>query len=182
MKRILYLAAPLLLALLAACSGSSEQQGPAVVTAVKVSNPLPIDRVDELVTITLSKEDYGALLENLELCADLGFLVEDFGAGTVIVREAAVVFAAEEIEPAILEIAAGIRGGKTDLTVRKMDDLYHSVACRAAIKAHDLSSERELQKIAEIVRSDRTLRYCPHGRPIAMVLSRQELQKQFGRE
>ena len=55
MKRILYLAAPLLLALLAACSGSSEQQGPAVVTAVKVSNPLPIDRVDELVTITLSK-------------------------------------------------------------------------------------------------------------------------------
>ena len=64
-------------------------------------------------------------------------------------------------------------------TVR--DELLHTVACKAAIKAGWKSDEKELLAIAQAVMDREELKYCPHGRPICVTLSKKQLEKQFKR-
>lgn len=63
----------------------------------------------------------------------------------------------------------------------KLDWIYHSSACRAAVKAGDSSRPEELRQLAERVLQNDDIRYCPHGRPVCFELTRRELEKQFGR-
>ena len=62
----------------------------------------------------------------------------------------------------------------------RRDSLLHTMACKAAIKAGMRSDPRELQALVEKVQRDE-IRYCPHGRPVAVKLSRYELEKMFKR-
>ena len=59
--------------------------------------------------------------------------------------------------------------------------IYHNVACRSAIKAGDKTSPEELYELVKTVLNDRTVRFCPHGRPVMIEITRNELEKQFGR-
>ena len=61
------------------------------------------------------------------------------------------------------------------------DDLFHTVACKAAIKAGMNTSRLEMQSLAEKVLGSRDIMYCPHGRPVAFEIKKRELEKQFGR-
>ena len=56
----------------------------------------------------------------------------------------------------------------------------HTMACKAAIKGGERSAPEELERVARWVMEDR-VRYCPHGRPVAIELTRGQLEKQFGR-
>jgi DNA mismatch repair protein MutL len=62
-----------------------------------------------------------------------------------------------------------------------MDDIYHRMACRAAVKAGNLTTPAECEKLAERILSDNDIMYCPHGRPVAIRITEKELEKQFGR-
>ena len=64
-------------------------------------------------------------------------------------------------------------------TVR--DELLHTVACKAAIKAGWRTDEKELLALVRQVMENEDLKYCPHGRPIAISLSKKTLEKQFKR-
>ena len=64
-------------------------------------------------------------------------------------------------------------------TVR--DELLHTVACKAAIKAGWHSDKKELLVLVKEVMSREDLKYCPHGRPICITLSKKQLEKQFKR-
>ena len=64
-------------------------------------------------------------------------------------------------------------------TVR--DEVLHTVACKAAIKAGQRNDEKELLALAKTVMEDEDLKYCPHGRPICINLSKKMLEKQFKR-
>lgn len=134
----------------------------------------------EPVSVTLSQNEYSAVLNSLDVCAEAGFEIEDFGGGTVLVRSAPMILGGSSVAEAVMEIAGYLASCKTDLTTEKVDWLYHNVACRAAIKAGDTSSPEELMRLMNRVEAE-DVRYCPHGRPVYYLLPRKELEKQFGR-
>lgn len=133
------------------------------------------------VTVVLNKNDYEAAISNLDMFKECAFDVEDFGNGTLIVRGAPQYLGLDDIEASVIEMAGYIAQNKKDIRSEKMDWIYHNVACRAAIKGGNISTREELMDIANKIDEDPTLRYCPHGRPVCMVMSRYELEKQFGR-
>ncbi|MGN0558068.1 MAG: DNA mismatch repair endonuclease MutL, partial [Acutalibacteraceae bacterium] len=133
------------------------------------------------VTVTLNKIDYNNAIENLNLFSELGFDVENFGNGVLLVRSAPQYLENVDISETITEIAGYISENKIDINTEKMDFVYHNIACRAAIKAGAKSTPQELMVIVNKLESDNTLRYCPHGRPVCIVLSKYEIEKQFGR-
>ena len=133
------------------------------------------------VAVTLGKEEYSAVTENLEVIKNAGFDIEDFGDGTVIVRSCPMDLENCEIIPLIGEVAEYIIKNRRDITNEHLDWIYHNVACRSAIKAGDESSDLELLALAKQVVEDNEVRFCPHGRPVMIELSKYELEKQFGR-
>lgn len=134
----------------------------------------------EPVAVTLDKSEYAAVLENLETCAQAGFEIDDFGAGSVLVRSAPLSLA-EDVAGAVMEIAGYLAASKTDVTTDRLDWLYHNIACRAAVKAHDESTPQELADLARRLEENPDIRYCPHGRPVSIVMKKRDLEKQFGR-
>lgn len=133
------------------------------------------------ITVNLSKEEYSAVLENLDLLKKAGYTVEDFGVGTVVVRECPGVIKSDDIKDQITEIAGYLVENKSDIETERIDWIFHSAACRAAIKAGDTTTEFEMQKFAQALLDDESIRYCPHGRPVLIELTRAEIEKQFGR-
>ena len=113
--------------------------------------------------------------------SDCGFEVEDFGNSTVIVRSAPQYIDAAEISDCIAEMADHIAMGKNDVYSEKMDWFYHNVACRSAIKAGNKNTAQELIDIVNTLRDNPDIRYCPHGRPITIIMKKSEIERQFGR-
>ena len=89
--------------------------------------------------------------------------------------------AGENVADLILEIAGGFCENKQSVEIEKLDWLYHNIACRAAIKAGSRSNAAEMTVLAERIIGQDDIRYCPHGRPVAFVLTKKELEKRFGR-
>lgn len=133
------------------------------------------------VTVTLDKTDYDAAISNLDMFAKYSFDVEDFGNGTLLVRSAPQYLAATEIADCIAEMSGYIASGKKDIYAEKMDWFYHNVSCRSAIKAGNKSTVQELMDIAWTLEKNPQIKYCPHGRPICIVMTKYEIEKQFGR-
>lgn len=134
------------------------------------------------VSVTMSKEEYSAVLEGQEVLHAAGFDIEDFGSGSVLVRSCPLNLSNEDIEPLLTEVAQYLMEHRHEVEPEKLDWLYHNVACRSAVKAGDSTSDLELRRFVERLLADESIRYCPHGRPVLITLSRGELEKQFGRE
>ena len=133
------------------------------------------------VTVTLNKNDYNTVLENLDVFSKAGYLVEDFGSGVVIVRECPMLISGDDIEDTVVEIASYLVQNKTNVESEKIDRIHHTSACKAAIKAGYKNSTAEMKILAEQVLYDDEIRYCPHGRPVLIEMSKYDLEKQFGR-
>ena len=134
----------------------------------------------EPVVFTPPAEEGAALLAQLPLLGRFGFEAEDFGGGALIVRAAPSDVAAGEIPDVLGELAGKLlTGGSADPDAAR-DALLHTMACKAAIKGGQKNSPGELYKVAEAVMSG-AVKYCPHGRPVAIELTRQQLEKRFGR-
>lgn len=133
------------------------------------------------VAVSLGKTEYDAAINNLNMFADCGFEVEDFGNNTVIVRCSPQYIPAAEISDCITEMADYIAQGKNDIFTEKMEWFYCNVACRSAIKAGNKSTPEELIGIVKHLEEHPEIKYCPHGRPICIVLTKGEIEKQFGR-
>ncbi len=133
------------------------------------------------VTVTLEKMHYNAVLENLDLLAEAGFEVDDFGIGTVMVRAVPVYLVGTDIAGAVMEIAGNF-GNKTDATVTaKTERMFQTIACKSAIKAGDDTNADELAQLVLELIANPDVRYCPHGRPIWISLKKSEIEKNFGR-
>lgn len=132
------------------------------------------------VTVTLSKEEYSAILNNVDLLKQAGYDIEDFGTGTVAVREVPVMLINYDI-PSIIQEMAGQLLNSQEPVPKKLKWIYANTACRAAIKAGDHTPLEEQKKLVEFLLSHRNIRYCPHGRPICIEMTRTELERGFGR-
>lgn len=133
------------------------------------------------VAVHLAKDEYSAVCNNLELYGKCGFSVEDFGNSTVLVRECPSILNGEDVEDLICETAQKLLEGKNDITPEKMDWIFHSTSCRAAVKAGDYTSEQEQYLFVQKLLSMPDIRYCPHGRPVMIKMSKYDVEKQFGR-
>ncbi len=129
----------------------------------------------------LSPDAISLLLENTELLAGLGFEVEEFGEGTLLIRGIPMDLDPEDGAETLENIAADLQNGRKEERSQVRDTLLHTVACKAAIKAGWKTSPQELQILASQVMAREDLKHCPHGRPICVSLSKKQLEKQFKR-
>ena len=132
------------------------------------------------VIFTPAAEEGEILLEHLPLLARFGFEAEDFGGGSLIVRQCPDYLDTGDIQPTLTALAGELLAtGRADPDGAR-DALMHTMACKAAIKGGQKNDRRELEKVAGAVMRGE-VKYCPHGRPVAIELTRQELEKQFKR-
>ena len=128
--------------------------------------------------VDLGREDAALLLENRDLLEQMGFSCEDFGDGTVLAREVPADLDAGDTAAILEEFAEKLRTGRS--LEERRDAVFHTMACKAAIKGGWTSDPLELLALVRKVQSG-TVRYCPHGRPVAVKLSQYELEKLFKR-
>ena len=118
-----------------------------------------------------------AVMQNAALLEELGFSLEPFGEDDVLIRGVPDAMDPAQATAALEEIAEKLRRGRQDLM---RDEILQTVACKSAIKAGWDTDPRELQVLVDKVAAGE-IKYCPHGRPVAVRLTRKELDKQFKR-
>ncbi len=131
--------------------------------------------------VALTKDRYDAILQNLTLLSRAGFAVEDFGDGSLLVREIPAILDMGQVENMMEEIAEMLCKGYSRLELELFDDLYHSIACKAAVKGGSFTGEQEAKELVEFLQNDQAIRNCPHGRPVMIAMKKRELEKMFGR-
>ncbi|WP_302497177.1 DNA mismatch repair endonuclease MutL [uncultured Flavonifractor sp.] len=132
------------------------------------------------VVFTPPAEEGAALLAQLPLLERFGFEAEDFGGGAIIVRTAPDDVDAAAIPDVLLELAGRLITCGTADPDSARDALLHTMSCKAAIKGGQKNGEAELLKVAKAVMAGE-VKYCPHGRPVAIELTRSQIEKRFGR-
>ena len=132
------------------------------------------------VPLHLPADEAEIIEENAALLSELGFEIEPVGETDYMIRAVPADMDAHGAAAAVEEICEKLSRGSEVKAESARDDILHTVACKAAIKAGWNTSEAELSRIAEEVLSGR-VKYCPHGRPVSVTLSRRELDKMFKR-
>ena len=132
-------------------------------------------------TVKLSADEKFAVMDNLSLLEDQGFEIDEFGENGVIVRGIPMYITSEDPARLVSEIAFNLANGNKAEISEKLDWIFHSVACRSAIKAGDKAEINQLTQLVKDIRSEKIPLYCPHGRPVIISISKKELEKQFGR-
>ena len=121
-----------------------------------------------------------ALLERQALLEEFGFRCEDFGPGTLLVRQIPADIDAADAAAALELLAGEILSCRNTDPASARDAMLHTIACKAAVKAGMDSDEKELRALVARVQSGE-VRYCPHGRPVEAVISKHQLEKLFRR-
>ena len=133
------------------------------------------------VPCSLSADAVAILTENKDLLEELGFEADPFGDNTILLRQIPMDLDPEMAAEAIESLASDLLSGRREKKENLRDELLHTVACKAAIKAGWHSDQKELLVLAQQVMAREDLKYCPHGRPICITLSKKQLEKQFKR-
>ena len=110
-----------------------------------------------------------------------GFEIEDFGNHSLVVRAAPMGLDAALVEEAIPEVIGLFRDGKEDLTTLSEEKALYSISCKSAVKANHALSLKEQQRLVEDVLALDGINTCPHGRPITLVMTKYQVEKQFKR-
>ena len=133
------------------------------------------------VIVNVSAEEFVLLDENKELLASLGFSYEAFGERSFLIREVPLILANTDQKALFLDIAGKLSANRKTVSATLYEELLHSMACRAAIKANDSTSVPELTALLHTVIENDGIRHCPHGRPIVIAFDKSELERRFGR-
>jgi DNA mismatch repair protein MutL len=131
-------------------------------------------------TVTLSHEDFLVLTEILPYLEKVGFFLKDFGGNTVVIEAVPVDIRPgreKEIFFGLLEEFKQSRQG----TLNVADAVAKSYACRSAIKAGDRLNLSEMVSLIDQLFATSDPYVCPHGRPVVVNLSLEEIDKRFGR-
>jgi len=142
------------------------------ISAQSLLSPLPV---------RLNPTAAAELLANRDMLDELGFEIEEFGENTVLLRQVPMDLSLEDAAEAVEALASDLLSGRREHGDTVRDTLLHTVACKAAIKAGWKNDEQELLALAKAVMCREDLKYCPHGRPICVSLSKKQLEKQFKR-
>ena len=133
------------------------------------------------IAVRLNPTAAAELLANRDMLEELGFEIDEFGENTVLLRQIPMDLSPDDAAQAVESLAADLLSGRREHKDTVRDELLHTVACKAAIKAGWITDEQELYAIAKEVMARDDLKYCPHGRPICISLSKKQVEKQFKR-
>ena len=131
--------------------------------------------------LLLSLDEVEALKENNGIVENMGFSLDYSNSPYVSVKAMPVILAELNMDEVIPELAENFRNNRRDPRPEAIDDIYHTMACKAAIKINDKNSDTELKKLVEDVYFDERIRHCPHGRPVMFIISKYDFEKQFRR-
>ncbi|WP_044976497.1 DNA mismatch repair endonuclease MutL [Ruminococcus sp. HUN007] len=131
--------------------------------------------------LLLSLDEVEALKENNGIIENMGFSLDYSNSPYVSVKAMPVILAELNMDEVIPELAENFRNNRRDPRPEAIDDIYHTMACKAAIKMNDKNSDMELKKLVEDVYFDERIRHCPHGRPVMFIISKYDFEKQFRR-
>ena len=122
-----------------------------------------------------------ALIENREEISKLGFDIDDFGDGRIVISAIPDGIDTSDAVAILDSLSDTLKGGARPALPEIMAETMYSVACKAAIKAGQKNSPEELMALAKRVLLSDDIRYCPHGRPVMIEMSKTELEKKFKR-
>jgi DNA mismatch repair protein MutL len=132
--------------------------------------------------VDLSAAEAAAVLEQTELLARLGVEVQPFGGETVLVSSYPAMLAnwrpAEVLRDLVEKL---LSGGKQPEMRDLLDELLHMIACKAAVKFGDRLTPEEIEALLAQRHLAQDSHHCPHGRPTALVFTREDLDRQFKR-
>jgi DNA mismatch repair protein MutL len=132
--------------------------------------------------VDLPAAEAAAVLEQTEVLARLGLEVESFGGDTVLVRSLPAMLTTVQPDRLVRDLAEHLRTQPLSPTRDGLlAELLHMVACKAAIKAGQPLTPAEIDALLERRHLVADSHHCPHGRPTALVFTRADLEKQFGR-
>ncbi|MDE5569646.1 MAG: DNA mismatch repair endonuclease MutL [Ruminococcus sp.] len=133
------------------------------------------------IKILLTSEEIDIMENNTELLENLGF-VFDFSERPYITATAVPTFIMDtDIENIICEVADNLRLHKQNPQSEFLDDMFHNMACKAAIKANDKNSPEEMKSLVEQILANENIRHCPHGRPVMFTMTKSNIDHQFKR-
>ena len=133
------------------------------------------------IPVRLAPAAAAELLINQDMLDELGFEIDEFGENTLLLRQIPMDLSPDLAAETLETLASDLLSGRRESRETVRDELLHSVACKAAIKAGWKNDEKELLVLVKQVMSREDLKYCPHGRPICVTLSKKQLEKQFKR-
>lgn len=145
------------------------------------ADELDIQMYLEPFIVLLSYSEFDALIANLEQIQKLGFDIEPDLAPNVAVKGVPIILGDENPTEIVVDLAKNFLEHRHNPQLELFDELYHSIACKAAIKANDNSSIIELQALVNNIYERDDIRYCPHGRPVMIRLNKRDIEKQFKR-
>ena len=145
---------------------------PQDITSQSLLSPIPV---------RLRADAAAQLLAKSALLEELGFEIEEFGENTVLVRRVPMDLGEGQVADTLMQMADDLLSGRNADTDTVRDELLHTMACKAAIKAGWKTDDKEHLALVKEVMSRDELKYCPHGRPICITLSKKMLEKQFKR-
>jgi DNA mismatch repair protein MutL len=133
-------------------------------------------------TAELTAREASLVIEHQELLGQLGIGVSEFGTNTVLVNSWPVMMSKARPSQIIRDIAEQLESFEKKPTRRDiLDELLHMMSCKAAIKSGQRLKPEEIDSLLAQRHLCEDAHHCPHGRPTALVLSQNELDKQFGR-
>jgi DNA mismatch repair protein MutL len=133
-------------------------------------------------TLEVGAKDRALLLDHLDVLAELGFEIEEFGGQTLVLRAYPVLLRKTDPLRIVRDLAEGLdAAGRTPTRRDLLDSLLHMMACKAAIKAGQRLAPEEIESLLAQRHLVDDAHHCPHGRPTALVLTRADLDRQFGR-
>jgi len=144
----------------------------------KTDRPIMAQSLITPISAQLTAPEAAAVLEHKDLLLHYGFEVEDFG-NCVLMRQIPADLDLSHAEDTLQELAQRFMSGRDPKAIH--DDLLHTIACKAAIKAgwHTTPQERDAL-VKEVMERD-DIKYCPHGRPVITTLTKSQLERQFKR-
>ena len=131
--------------------------------------------------ITLDKEEYSSVTESLDLFYKAGYEIIDLGEGKIKVKSMPMYEEIENLENSVVELAHYLMENRHNTETKKLEWLYHNIACKNAIKAGMKTSKEEILNLVKNLFCNPTIKYCPHGRPIYLEFNKKNIEKQFKR-
>lgn len=132
--------------------------------------------------VELSTLQVGLLMEQREVLAEMGLLVEEFGNQCVLLQGFPAILRKIRPEPLLREIAGHLEeAGKVPSSDQLLEDLLNMAACKAAVKAGDPLTDEEIRELLRERHLVDDSHHCPHGRPTILHFTLRELEKQFKR-
>ena len=131
--------------------------------------------------VNLSREETAVIKENLETIRGLGFEIEHFGGESFAIRALPSELERDDAQSTLEQIAEDLMSHRRVDMLERREELLRLVACKAAMKAGAITSDAEKRALVERVMGYKDVKFCPHGRPVAAVLDRAELERRINR-